>query len=64
MSPLVAAVPDRAAVDPVGAQRNDVADRAVLDALDGLEVAGLVPALSAGGDLQALLLCNLRRLHT
>ena len=60
----VAAMPDRAAVNPIGAQGNDVADRAVLNAFDGLDVTGLMAALGAGGYLEALLLGHFcRRVH-
>ena len=51
---LVAAMPDGAAVDPVGAQGNDVANGAVLEAFDGLDVTRLVAALGAGGYLEVL----------
>ena len=46
--------PRRLAV-PVGAQRDDVADRAVVQALDGFDVAGLMMALEPDPDLEAFL---------
>src|ERR1051326_5144960 len=56
---LIAIVPDGSAVDPVGAQRSHVADHAVMNAFDGLDVAGPVPSLGAGGDFEVLLFCLL-----
>ena len=56
-------VPEAALV-PVAAAGDDVADRAVVDALHRLEVAGLVAALRAGADAELLLLRLLvRREH-
>src|SRR5439155_21291933 len=46
------AEPDRALV-PKTAHADDVADLAVVDALDGFQVTGLMAALRAGGDVQA-----------
>ena len=57
---MVPAMPDGPAVDPVGAQGDDVANGTVLDALDGFDVARLVAALGAGSHLQALLLGQVR----
>jgi len=47
-------VPERAAI-------HDVADRAILHALDRFEIAGLVPALETHADLEVLLLRFLGR---
>ena len=58
---VVAAMPDRPAVDPVGAQRVDVANRAVPEALDRLHIAPLVAALRPGDNLQVLLPRRRRR---
>src|SRR5262249_16415721 len=52
----VTAMPDWAAVYPVRAQHDDVADGSVLNALDRIDIAGLVAALSTRGNLEAFLL--------
>ncbi len=52
-------VPEPALV-PVRACRDDVADRAVLHALHGFQVRGMVAALRAGDDPEAFLLRELR----
>src|SRR5437867_13226622 len=55
-------MPDRAAVHPVRPQRDDVANRPSLDAIDGFDVTRLVPALRSSRHLQTLLLGHLSRL--
>ena len=47
-------MPDGVAVHPIRAHRRDIADRPALDAFDGFDVTGVMPALRAGGDLEAL----------
>jgi len=58
----VAAVPDWSAVDPVSSQRDHIADFAVVDPFDGLDITRLVPTLSASGDLQVFIFRHFRGL--
>src|SRR6185295_14686541 len=53
---VIATVPDRPAVDPIGAQVSDFANHAVLDSFDGFDVAGAMASLGTGGHLEAFLL--------
>ena len=53
---LLASVEPDVPLVPVAAPGDDVADRSVVQALDGLDVRRLVAALGAGRDAQALLL--------
>ena len=52
---LTVAIPDATTV-PIDAARNDVADLAVVDALDGFHVAGFMAALQTDTNHQVLLL--------
>src|SRR5882724_1235407 len=56
---VVATVPNRSTVDPVGPECNDIANLTAFDALDGFNVTGLMASLGAGGDLEAFLLREL-----
>src|SRR5205085_11718552 len=58
---LIAAVPDRPAIDPISAQSDHVAYRPVPDAFDGLDVTGLVAALGAGSDFEVFLFGHFSR---
>ena len=53
---LVAAMPNRAVIEPVSAERGHVTDCTVLDAFDGFDIARMMAALSAGGNLKSLAL--------
>ncbi len=55
LQPGLALVRPDVALVPVDAAADDVADRPVVDPLHALDVAGLVAALGAGDDRQALL---------
>ena len=44
---VFAAMPDGAAIDPISAQGDDIDNRAVLNAFDGLDVTGLVAAMNS-----------------